>query len=425
MTALDRRRRHFSLSRAAQRLERHRLEFGLLVIAVMAFLSYLSIVAINGIPFASYEHLRALLPASGPILSRGDDVLIAGQRVGEVRSVVPVSNGRLASMTINTGERIGRDARAIIRLRGLAGATYLQILPGNPRRPAPANFTVPLARSSTNTQLTDVIAQFDRATRAAMSRTLEAYGPAIGGSGTSINLALAQLPSMLEAIRPILGAFSPAPGALAGMVHVFDLTTRGLAGQQPGDFGALLDSAARTLDAILSQRRALGRGIDELRPFSDAVQATLPLADPVLLDAAATARALDPTVSALDQALPGLSTLVGRSRQVAQLDVLARAADPVIAAARPALVRLWPAAASLSPLAIGIDPLAAYASRYAPDLLAAPTGFTTWGGFRYDQGQARGARAVRFAPIFTCSPGRDPYPMPGQALKERKPCPAG
>ena len=51
-----------------------------------------------------------------------------------------------------------------------------------------------------------------------------------------------------------------------------------------------------------------------------------------------------------------------------------------------------------------------------------PTGFLRWGGFKYPDGQAAGARAVRFAPIFTCVRARDPYPEPGEALRQEQPC---
>jgi virulence factor Mce-like protein len=418
-----RRHRRRTLSHAAERLERHPAPLGLAVLAVALFLTYISIIAINGIPFATYRHLGAVLPASGPIIARGDDVLIAGQRVGEVRGVTPTRQGRLVSFTISPSIRVGRDASAIIRLRGLAGATYLQLDPGNPAQPAPRHFTIPLSRTSTNTQLTDVIAAFGAATRRSLSRTLIAYGPALGAAGPDVNQAIAELPATLTGITPLLKAFNPSPGQLSGFVHQADRTLVGLGGQHAGDFGRLLSAAPAALGALISHRAALGRSIDELGPFSGTVQSVLPIADPVLIDAAAAARSLDPAVGALQRALPSLSALVSRSRQLGSLSRLARGLEPVLPVARQALVALWPGAASLAPLAAGIDPLARYAARYPQELLGAPQGFVNWGGFRYDFGQAAGAPAVRFAPVFTCAPGRDPYPAPGAVYSERKPCP--
>jgi virulence factor Mce-like protein len=416
-------RAHLHLNRLADRLEHHRIELGLAVIAAIGFLSYISVIAINGIPFTNPIRMSAVLPASGPIIAHGDQVLIAGQPVGEVRAVTPTADGRLVSFTISRGLRIGRNASAIIRLRGLAGATYLQLNPGDPNRPAPAHFTIPLSDTSTNTQLTDVIASFDRATRQAMSNTLLGYGDPIGAEGPNVNQALADLPPMLSGATPILRAFDPSPGQLSGMVHEADRTVVGFAGQHPGDFGALLASAPAALATLASPQAALGATIDRLRPFSDQVQSVLPIADPVLSDAEQTVRALDPTVGALRRALPNLRTLVSRAGELPLLSRLAGALRPTLAIARPALVDLWPAAASLAPLIAGADPLAAFAARYPQELVGGPLGFVQWGGFRYDVGVAAGAKAVRFAPIFTCSPGRDPYPAPGEVLSDHKPCP--
>jgi hypothetical protein len=61
-------------------------------------------------------------------------------------------------------------------------------------------------------------------------------------------------------------------------------------------------------------------------------------------------------------------------------------------------------------------------ARYRDDLYRAPEAFTRWGANRYAFGMASGARAVRFAPVFTCHIARDPYPAPGTASRDRKAC---
>lgn len=409
----------------AAHLDRNQILLGLVVLVTTALLIWVSIIAINGIPFSSPLRLRALLPPSGPIIKRGDDVLIAGQRVGEVRGVDPVPGGRLVLMDVGTSEPIGRDATARIRLRGLAGSTYIELTPGNASDRAPHGFTIPLSRAATNTELTDVIAQFDATARADMARTLSAYGAGIAGRGGDVNQAIADLPALVGDGQPVLSALVPRPGSLSGVVHELDRTMVGLAGFAPGDFGGLLSAFERTFDAVLSQRGPLGRTIDELRPFSDQAQRTLPIADPVLTDASATVQTLQPAVVALQQALPSLNSLLARSAQVGQLSRLAHALDPVLGVAGPVLTKLWPGAASLAPLAAALGPFVRYVEPYREDLFLGPYGFTShgWGGFSYADGEASGHKAVRFAPIFTCMAGRAPYPAPGQALNERTPCP--
>lgn len=409
------------LAHGAERLERYTLPLGVLVLAVMVFLTYLSVIAINGIPFSHPYKLRAIIPASAPIVKHGDEVDVAGQQVGQVRHVLWTRRGTMVEMDINKG-RVGRDATATVRLRGLAGATYIDLHRGNIAEPAPANWTIAPSRTAANTELTDVIASFNAQARAALGHTLSAYGEGLAGHGGDLNSTLADLPPLERQGEPLLRAFSPSPGALSGFVHQLDATTRGLAGQAPGDLAGLIGGAAGTMQALASEQAPLGATLDELRPFSDQVRSTLPIADPVLVQATAAVRALTPGVHALAVALPNLNRLLARQRQLHQLVRLARAADPVLRVLSPVLTNLYDATASLQPLAASLQPLAAYLAPYRAELFGAPYGFTTWGGFHYDQGQAKGARAVRFAMVLTCEKARDPYPAPGQVGKDRKPC---
>jgi ABC-type transporter Mla subunit MlaD len=392
-----------------------------LVLAVMAFMSYLSIIAINGIPFSHPYKLRAITSAYATIVKRGDEVDVAGQRVGEVRSVVVTPQGRMIELDIDNG-RVGRDATATVRLRGLAGATYIDLHRGDVSHPAPENWTIPPSRTGANTQLTAVIAAFDAQARGALSRDLYAYGSGLAGHGSDLNATLANLPPLLDQGGPLLRAFSPRPGALSGLVHELDGTVRGFAGEAPGDLAALISAGATTFQALALEQGPLGATLDELRPFSDEVRSTLPIADPVLSDATGAIKALEPGVHALAVALPSLNQLLAQRAQLSQLSILAHAANPVISLLGPVLTQLYDGAASLTPLADALEPLAAYVSRYPAELYAGPHGFTTWGGFHYDALQAQGARAVRFAPVFTSPCGRDPYPAPGQVGKDRKPC---
>jgi virulence factor Mce-like protein len=410
-----------SLARAAERLERHVLALGLAVLAVMAFLTYISIVAINGIPFTHPYKLRAIVPASAPIVKHGDEVDVAGQQVGQVRNVVLTARGTTVEMDITDG-RVGRDASATVRLRGLAGSTYVDLHRGDIAHPAPEEWTIPLSRTRANTELTDVIASFGSRARAALGRTLYAYGGGLAGHGQDLNSVLADLPPLLRQGEPLLRAFSPRPGALSGFVHELHRTVRGLGGSQPGDLAGLISSGASTFGAVAAQRVPLGAAIDELRPFSDQVRTTLPIADPVLANATRAVRELTPGVHALAVALPDLDRLLTRRSQLGQLSVLARAVNPVLKVLAPVLGQLYDGSASLSPLAQALEPLAAYLAPYRAELYAGPHGFTTWGGFHYDGGQAKGARAVRFAMVLTCEKARDPYPAPGQVGKDRKRC---
>lgn len=416
------RRSRREIPAASQRgLEQHTFALGIAVLAVAVLATVVSVLAINGIPFSNPYHLRAIVPADAPIVRHGDEVLVAGQRVGQVRHVDVTGAGRRLDMDIDRG-RVGRDARATVRLRGLAGAVYIDLARGDTSHPAPDHYTIPLRATGTNTQLTAVVAAFDRESRAALGRTLTAYGGGLAGHGRDLNAVLADLPPLVARGGPVLRSFTPQPGAFSDVLDKMHRTVRGFGGQQRGDLAGTLAAGDRTFGALAAVRTALGSTLDRLRPFSDSARDVLPLADPLLADATSAVRDLRPGVRALARALPRLDTLLGRRAQLAELSRLAAAARPVLTAARPVLLAAEPGAASLAPLAGALEPFAAYAAPYAHDIAAGPHGFTTWGGFKYGDGQAAGARAVRFAPVFTCMRARDPYPAPGVAESERSPC---
>jgi hypothetical protein len=137
----------------------------------------------------------------------------------------------------------------------------------------------------------------------------------------------------------------------------------------------------------------------------------------------AAATRLEPGVTALGRALPSLRRLEGGAGSVTRLGQVAATAAPVLRALEPALAGLRGPAAGLTPLSTPAWTLATVLIPYRTELLQAPLGFTRWGNFPYDFGTGSGHRAVRFSMVLTCALARDPYPAPGAAPRERRPCP--
>jgi phospholipid/cholesterol/gamma-HCH transport system substrate-binding protein len=413
-------RRKNALARGIDRLESHRLVLGVLVAALGIAAAAVSIDSINGLPFTSPYRGEAVVPASAPIVRPGDEVRVAGQPVGEVRGVSLASTGRLVSFDLTSGV-IGRGARAAVRLRGLAGAVYLELDPGDTSRPEPSGSRIPRSRTSTGTQLTDVVAAFDRRTRQGLRRTIDGVGTGMLGRGEQLNATEQDAPPLLDEGAPLARAVAgQGSGDLATLVG----DAGGLAGAvaAPGDLGPVLAKARATFEALAADRRPLRATIGEAPGALAAARHTLPVADPLLSDLKATSRTLSPVVARLDRAVPRVDRLLGRRHDIDVLARIADAAGPAARAAGPALARLTPASETVAPLAAAIAPLAAYVARYPQDVLAGPHGFTTWGRFRYGEGQAAGHRAVRFTPVLAPPCGRDPYPAPGQVAKDRGKC---
>src|SRR5882757_4268177 len=165
---MRRRRRNLSLLRSSEGLDQGHLGAGLVVVAVMILISVVSVMAINGLPFSHPFKLKAIVPADAPIVRSGDEVRVAGQRVGQVRDISLTPEGRQISMDIDDGS-VSTDATATVRLRGLAGAVFVDLTRGSGAG-APSGFEIPASSTSTGTQLTDVIAAFGDDVRTNLGR---------------------------------------------------------------------------------------------------------------------------------------------------------------------------------------------------------------------------------------------------------------
>ena len=418
---MRRRRRNLSLLRSSEGLDHGHLGLGLIVVALMIAISAISVAAINGLPFSNPYKLKAIVPADAPVVRSGDEVRVAGQRVGQVRGIDLTPEGRQISMDIDNGS-VSQGATATVRLRGLAGAVFVDLTRGSGAG-EPSGFTIPAADTATGTQLTDVIAAFGADTRANLSRSLDAYGGGLVGRGEGLNQTLHDLPPTLIEGKKLLGALRPYPGALSGVVASADQTARGASGSRRDDLAGLITGGRQTFEATADERDAIGAALRQAPGTLAEVRSTLPLADPLLDDLTKASRSLKPGVDALDRAMPSVNRLLGRRPQLAEVSRLARAANPVLAIAGPVINGLQPSAQTLGPLADALFPLVDYVARYPNDVFAGPNGFTTWGKFTYNAGVAAGHRAVRFTPVLTCQHGRDPYPHPdGAVANDRQPC---
>jgi ABC-type transporter Mla subunit MlaD len=381
-----------------RRVERHPRAAGVSVLVFALIAAVVSTLAVNGLPFAGGGHrLTVALPAEAPLLRAGDEVRIAGQRVGTVKAVAPGS-ARL-ELDRDPGDR--RHAR--IRLRGMAGAVYVELSAGAPATEA-------------SVDIPHVVAAFDASTRAALARTLRGAG-GLAGRGDELNDALGVTPDALISTTPLLRAARPA----ATLVRPADRVVRALGA--PGDLGALASGAADTGAPLADEADALGAAVGALPALENRIGAVLPKADPVLADAAAATGDLEPAVAALARALPAARGLERDAGKLAEASSLLTAARPVLQRGRSVLARdaRW-AASTLRPISRSAGVLARAIVPYAFELVDAPLGFERWGGFRYDEGQGKGHKAVRFTMVFTCQTARDPYPAPGAAVKERERC---
>jgi ABC-type transporter Mla subunit MlaD len=453
-------RRHRRPAHSKDRSRRDAVLGGLLLVVVL-IAGYLSTVAIDGGPLSSPYTVHVVVPQGAPLLKDGDDVRIAGDRAGVVRGVRPATAreaaasvggatlaggsssssgsssgggtpsgagdetaspssapraGTYVTIALDDGP-LGQDAQAAVRLRGVAGAVYVDLRPGDASRPL-ADGAILGTPAASATQLSDVATMFDATTRRAVRSTVQGLGGGLRGRGDELNHTLAALPSTLERSTPLARALTPTPGALSGLLGDASPVLRAL--DADGNLTDLAPALRRVVAAIPSA--GLRDTVDGLPPAQDELRGVLPRADRLLTDTRATADGLRPVTAALDDALPRLNAALKGTRGIQAFRRLGASATPVLDDATPVLRDARDPAALVTPLATPLGPLSSYLAPYRRDIVEAVAGFNRWGDFAFQDGAASGARAVRFSLVLTCHRNRDPYPAPGEASKQRKAC---
>src|SRR5690349_19614917 len=184
------------MTRSRRRPQRQ-ASLGALVVAILGLAAWLSTVAITGLPWSSTYQVRLALPPGAPLLHAGDEVRVGGERAGQVQSI-SLSPGQpsvsLATLTLNSGYRVGPGSTARIRPRGLAGAGSVALSPGQVRRPLRSGA---LVRATGGVELTDVISGFDRDARRGLAQILSRAGEGVAGRGVALGHSLDRLPSLL------------------------------------------------------------------------------------------------------------------------------------------------------------------------------------------------------------------------------------
>jgi phospholipid/cholesterol/gamma-HCH transport system substrate-binding protein len=133
-------------------------------------------------------HVKAVF-ATGSQLVAGDDVTIAGLRVGRVDALQPGAGGTEAILAIHPqfGTLFG-DARAVIKAKNLLGETYVELTRGASEGRLPSGGTIPLQHTLTPVELSQVLQALDPSVRDHLVLLINSLGESLAGRGADLNL---------------------------------------------------------------------------------------------------------------------------------------------------------------------------------------------------------------------------------------------
>lgn len=392
---------------------------GLVAVVVAAASIGMALVAHKGLPFRSYNYVEAAFDDVSSVRS-GDDVRVAGVRIGQVHDVDYVDGEAVVEMQIPGDYPIHADATSAIGARNALGQRFVHLDPGTSGS-GPLDAMIPRDRTESAVELDRVLDELDAPTREALQGSVTELGSGSLGRGADLNAALAAAPDLLDDLGLVASELTEEDAELIGLLSAADRLASRFQGRTD-ELAALLPDAATTMGALATNDgTAVG---DALAAAPD----TLARVEPALR---ALGAVLDDTGTAFDDLGPGLESL-GRATPDLR-GLLIEATDPladvpgVAGKAVPALTALESLTTELRPLApqlgdaarLSRSPLATIAP-YSPDV-------ANWfirASDAIDEGDTQG-NWLRFIAIpgpgttSLLSDCRNPYPAPGEAETDR------
>lgn len=278
-----------------------------LIAVVGVFFSYN---ANMGLPFVPTYRINAELP-SGASLVKGNEVRIAGVRVGIVDSIKPkqLDDGRsIAVLDLKldkSAQPIPVDSTITVRQRSAMGLKYLLLTPGKSGRGLESEGTIPLSQAVPETvDMDQWLNMFQPPVRKAIQRNLAEYGGMFAARGDAVNEILGDLPPLLRVAEPVTRNLSSKRTDLEGFIKGLSQAAAEVApvADQQADMFVQLNT---TFDALAEVARPyMQDSITEGVQTQLAVQRDAPRIRPFLDISARFMKAFYPGAKALGESAP-------------------------------------------------------------------------------------------------------------------------
>ena len=286
-----------------------------LIAAVAVFLAYN---ANNGLPFVKTYRLSVQV-SDAQSLVPGNEVRIAGVRVGAVESVEPVQepsgavHAKLDLKLEGQVDPLPVDSTVIVRAKSALGLKYLEIVKGSSSKGYAAGSTVPLSAAHPEpVDIDQLLNTFDTPTRIAIQENLTEFGTALGGRGVDLNQAIGELRPLLVRLQPVAANLSSPRTELAGFFRALEATAAEVApvAETQAHLFVALDSTFGALAGVA--RPFIQETISETPPTLDVANRALPVITPFLNDSAALFADLQPGAEALRTSAPTIADALAK-----------------------------------------------------------------------------------------------------------------
>lgn len=221
---------------------------GVVVLFVASFA--LAYTAQRGVPGREYTYVDVAFEDVGPALRPGNDVRVAGVRVGQVNSISRRDGRNVVRMQLDGDRPVYKDATALVDARSALGQKLVQLTPGTPDAGRVAQGEVLEPGPTGNaTDLDALLSVLDEETRQAAASTLRSTGRGLGGHSQDLNDAIGAAPDLLSDAEKISRALSTPEADLDTMLATAKTLSERFAGREQ-ELARLLPESADTLGAF-------------------------------------------------------------------------------------------------------------------------------------------------------------------------------
>ena len=196
------------MNRRTGQLTTHRVVMGALALILIFLGVVVAFRSTRGVPLVPRYNLDVEVPTAGK-LTAGADIMIAGNRVGnvtDVKAVVSDEGTPAALMSLGISKKyepLPADSTFSVHLIGALGHKYIEIRPGSSSQDLADGAYVPLSgnpNSDTVTDIDQVLNTQTESARAGTRSTFEALGMGLAGRGMDINGFLEHFPDDPEGV---------------------------------------------------------------------------------------------------------------------------------------------------------------------------------------------------------------------------------
>lgn len=312
--------------------------FGLLLAGLLAIGLYLAFA--KELPFTGKGYEITATFENAATLRSTSPVRIAGVNVGKVTDLEADGDAVNVTFTVDdAGRPIHTDAEVELRPRlFLEGNWFLDLTPGSPSAPElEAGGDIPITQTFTAVQLDEVLTALQAPQRRGLQRLLEGYGTALTYEPTEAD-DVDQDPSVRgeTAAESLNDSFRYGGAAGRGTAIV----NTALLGENPGDLAGFIRGFGATFGKLADREAELSDLITNFNIFTGALAAESANLSRTLEELAPTLEQAEPSLAALNDALPAVRALAIESQPaIEELPATIAAANPWLNQTRALLHR--------------------------------------------------------------------------------------